>query len=66
MLSRQSVSSLCDLVSRSADFHHVASYWHTQVHSQHVRILRFPFLLLPGRASGKICLMLSTLGMSKV
>lgn len=66
MLSRQRVSSFCDLVSRSADFDHVPPYWHTQVHSQQIRILRFPFLLLPSRASGKICLMLSTLGVSKV
>ena len=66
MLPCQRISSLCNLVPRTSYLDHVLPYLHAHVHSHDVRILRPSLLLLPRRPSGKIRLMLPTLGMCQI
>lgn len=66
MLSRQRIPRLCDLVPGSSNLHNVPPYLHSHVHTEHSRILRPSFLLLPRSSSRKIRLMLATLSMGEV
>ena len=66
MLPRQRISCFRDLVTWSANLDHVSPYLHPHIHTQHVRILRSPFLLLSSRPACQVGLMLAALGVCEI